>query len=369
MTNNNNENNQKQAVIACIREQLVKYANVNKDRLDNFEALASSFTNESERVDGIPYSFFVEPTNICNLSCPLCPTGTGEQNRNKGYMNMDVYNKLLSDISESVFEIHFGFQGEPMLHPKLDLMIYMANKLNIQTRLFSNFNVKNDILYTKLVNSGLCRVTISLDGNTQNTYEQYRIGGNINQVLHNIETISNCRSKSNSAFPLIEVQALMLNINESSMDSISILAQNAGADILKVKCPSLPIHYLGLDKSLSYQGKINMYDEFGNLKNISGKETFTKLCRSIYFEPGIVCWDGSVAMCCRDVNAKYLHSNIGSNASFKEIWNCRFMKELRSKMIYSENSLEICKNCPTLSMVDFVLESRQLKHIEDIYDN
>ena len=36
------------------------------------------------RVSGIPYEWEVDTTNICQLKCPLCDTGLGTINRQKG---------------------------------------------------------------------------------------------------------------------------------------------------------------------------------------------------------------------------------------------------------------------------------------------
>ena len=43
-----------------------------------------------------PSQLFIEPTNICNAKCPLCPTGSGKLKRKKGMMGFNTFKKILS---------------------------------------------------------------------------------------------------------------------------------------------------------------------------------------------------------------------------------------------------------------------------------
>ena len=49
-------------------------------------------------VKGRPYEWEIDTTNICQLKCPLCHTGLGTVNRQKGVMHFDLYKKVVDQI-------------------------------------------------------------------------------------------------------------------------------------------------------------------------------------------------------------------------------------------------------------------------------
>ena len=53
---------------------------------------------KTNRVLGYPVKILFEPTNACNLSCPLCPTGNGSLNRATGQMRLDEFKKIIDEV-------------------------------------------------------------------------------------------------------------------------------------------------------------------------------------------------------------------------------------------------------------------------------
>ena len=44
---------------------------------------------------GMPKLITIEPTNHCNLKCPLCPTGMGDTSVAYGLLKLDEYKKVV----------------------------------------------------------------------------------------------------------------------------------------------------------------------------------------------------------------------------------------------------------------------------------
>ena len=59
---------------------------VRKKRLFNLLLNRISKLIKLSKPFGYPLTLMVEPTNICNLKCPLCPTGAGLVKRQKGFL-------------------------------------------------------------------------------------------------------------------------------------------------------------------------------------------------------------------------------------------------------------------------------------------
>ena len=72
-----------------------------------------------------PDRLYVESTNICNLSCIMCPTGRKEQVRKKGYMDFDLFKSIVDQMAPWVQTTTLHIWGEPLMHPRLfDMIAY-----------------------------------------------------------------------------------------------------------------------------------------------------------------------------------------------------------------------------------------------------
>jgi MoaA/NifB/PqqE/SkfB family radical SAM enzyme len=66
-----------------------------------------------------PDRLYVESTSFCNLHCVMCPTGIGSIRRPKGYMAMDLYQRIVDEVAPQAPAIVLHSWGEPMMHPRL----------------------------------------------------------------------------------------------------------------------------------------------------------------------------------------------------------------------------------------------------------
>ena len=88
-----------------------------------------------------PYNIVIEPTNICNLQCPLCSTGIGAKTRKKGVLQIENFKKLIDEIKDTVLELSLQNWGEPTLVAELPIMIRYAADCGTYTRLSTNFSI------------------------------------------------------------------------------------------------------------------------------------------------------------------------------------------------------------------------------------
>jgi len=63
-----------------------------------------------------PLFLMVEPTNVCNLRCPACPTGSGKLNRPKRMMRFEEYKRIIDQVKNKVIGIALWNYGEPFLN-------------------------------------------------------------------------------------------------------------------------------------------------------------------------------------------------------------------------------------------------------------
>jgi MoaA/NifB/PqqE/SkfB family radical SAM enzyme len=165
---------------------------------------------------GKPMSLLFDPSSICNLHCPLCPTGQGRTERTKTITRLSDYKKVIDDLKKYLFFVHITNWGEPLVNPELVKMIAYANKNNIDTVLYTNLTLLKTRAAAALVRSGLNEIIVSIDGATERTYAKYRIGGNFNQVLSNLKLLVAIKKKYSSRI-IIKWQFLVSSQNEQEL--------------------------------------------------------------------------------------------------------------------------------------------------------
>ena len=94
----------------------------------------------------MPTMITIDPTNHCDLKCPLCPTGEGDTSVEYGLFKLDKYKKVVDVFSKWAQNIQLFSWGEPILNKSLVEMIrYTSQKPHkIRTITTVNLNATND---------------------------------------------------------------------------------------------------------------------------------------------------------------------------------------------------------------------------------
>ncbi len=184
---------------------------------------------------GLPISISFEPTTSCNLRCPECPSGLRSFSRPTGMLQQDFFSSTIDQLHKDLFYLIFYFQGEPYLNPDfLDMVRYAADK-KIYTATSTNGHYLTEANARKTIESGLDRLIISIDGTTQEIYQQYRVGGNLEKVLEGARTIMHWKKQLKSRTPFVVFQFLVVRPNEHQLEDARVLAKQIGVDAIWFK--------------------------------------------------------------------------------------------------------------------------------------
>src|SRR5689334_11421596 len=183
---------------------------------------------------GYPVSISFEPTTSCNLRCPECPSGLRAFSRPTGMLKKDFFRETIDQLYKELSYLVFYFQGEPYLNPDfLEMVKYAASK-KIYTATSTNAHYLNESNAKKTVESGLDRLIISIDGTTQETYKQYRVGGNLDKVLEGAKNIVKWKKELKSKTPFVIFQFLVVRHNEHQIEEVKQLAKQIGVDQVRL---------------------------------------------------------------------------------------------------------------------------------------
>ena len=191
-------------------------------------------------VKGYPYILFVDPTNVCNLRCPLCPTGTGDLGRRAGMLKYECFTQIIDRFAPYAYEVNLYNWGEPLLNKDIFKMIEYAREKNLMPSMSSNLNTVRQTDIENLANSSLEYLTVSLDGMTQETYEHYRRQGNLQLVIDNLRTLLDLRRRLRRKTPFIEWQFIVMKHNRHQIEEARRVAKEMGVDLLRFIPVGLP---------------------------------------------------------------------------------------------------------------------------------
>lgn len=290
----------------------------------------------------LPYFISIEPANFCNLQCPECPVGNKELPiPPHSKFDIQIYKKLVDELKPTLLHIIFYFQGEPFINNQLNELINYAHKARLFTSTSTNGQFLTDKRAKEIVLSGLDKLIVSVDGSTQEVYETYRVGGNLQITLDGIKRIVAWKKELNSATPLIDIQFLVLKTNEHQMEDMKRLVKSIGADRLTFKTAQLYDFENG-NKLLTTKNKYARYRLRKDGKyQIKGRQP--NHCWRLW-SGSVLNTQGEVLPCCFDKKSKFSFGNIQEN-SFSKTWHNVSASGFRGKILQNRKQLEMCKNC------------------------
>jgi pyruvate-formate lyase-activating enzyme len=230
-------------------------------------------------------TLIVEPTNACNLRCPLCSTGSFFDKKPKGLMDFDQYRRFIDLSAPILNNVQFHGSGDPFRHPRiLEFLSYTAR----QKRLFTQCRTNGmwDVDPEALVRSGFHQLRLDVDGVTQAQHEKYRVGSKLDKVIGNAKAVLRARKRLHLAYPIVYLDTLIGAHNENDFDAFVQQARDAGAD------------------GITLQG---MFDDlYGTSEWLPTKDRFKLKPRpeGRYDCPykrtlaGVLGWDGELKLCC-----------------------------------------------------------------------
>ena len=290
---------------------------------------------------GLPITISVEPTTACNLRCPECPSGLRAFTRPTGNLKEDFFRDMLAELAPTLSYLIFYFQGEPYINPKFLEMVKHANQRGIYTITSTNGHFLNDENARATIESGLDRLIISVDGTTQEVYEQYRKEGKLENVLRGASNVVKWKRELKSQTPHIIFQFLVVKPNEHQIPDIYKLAEEIGVDEVKLKTAQV-YDYENGNPLIPDQTKYSRYIRQSD-GTFTVKHALANHCWKLW-HACVITWDGLVVPCCFDKDATHRLGDL-KKGSFREAWHGSDYQKFRTDILRGRDQIDICTNC------------------------
>lgn len=298
--------------------------------------------------NALPSTVQIEPTNICNLKCPLCVNIEIPKEEQK-HLKFEEFKHILSKFNYTIKIFLTGF-GEPFLNPDIFKIIELAKSKGHTINLSSNLNIKKNLM-KDIIKSGLDTIILSIDGFSQESYSKYRKNSNFSRVIENVQYLNEIKKSCNAFYPVITWQFLVNKYNENEIVQAGTFARESGINIVFKEfglADDLPEYNFGDIEELKQKwlpsNKIYIRKNYLDKTNNYVADTACPyLWRSISIKSNM-----KVTPCCFTYKDQSHFGDIAKE-SLEDIWNNEYYQSAR-KLFNSDNQSNnlvrtICHNC------------------------
>lgn len=291
-----------------------------------------------------PLSMYIEPTRVCNFKCYYCMHSTrGDENGAlaKGgfrieHMDMDLYDKTIKEIMEFKTQpkrVCFSGLGEPLTNKRLPEMIKKLRAAGFKGRIdvISNGSLLTHEMSEALIEAGISRIQISVQGLTDKTYmEVCGVDIKIEKLIEQIQYFYEHRKDASIYVKIIDA----ILQGEEDKKTFFHMFENI--------CDTIYVEHL-----------VIMQQQMGDHH---GKANKTQNLMGEYVEPRMVCGvmfyflqvniDGDTFPCSTPGLPKTLSMGNVNKNTLKEIWNGKKRNSLiRTNLIDGYKKIPACKEC------------------------
>ena len=291
------------------------------------------------RISHAPTFVSVEPASVCQLRCPECPVGKGEGQKAKGerMMSMEVWHRVLSEIRDTALIVQFYFQGEPLLNKDLPQMIREAHETGLYTIVSTNAQALTPEIAHDLVDAGLSRIIVSMDGLTQTSYNAYRVGGSLEKTKAALCYLREAKERLHRR-TIIELQVLRLRTNEHEWSEFKKQYKVLGADRLVFKTAQL-YNYQSGHPLMPFDPRYSRYIQGED--GLYHRRRLKKTCLRVW-SGVVITTRGEVLPCCYDKSHAHAYGNI-KESSIRELFCNEKSMDFRKAAL--QEHPQICQEC------------------------
>lgn len=287
--------------------------------------------------------FMIEPSNRCNLKCPLCPTSNA-MTRKREDLSFENFAYIIDEVSPHIKKLALWNFGEPFLNKDIFKMISYAEEKDIYVVTSTNSTIWDSAIYNGIFESGLSEIIVCLDGASKCTHEAYRVGSDFDKTVSGIRKL--CLARQNRKFgkPLITLQFVVMKDNENEVDGIISLARDLGVDRLSLKSVSLGSWVSDVQRKINADKYL---PQTKSLRRYQVEEKGVVVDRDVdicswSLRNGVVLSNGDITTCCYDYDGRHKIGNAFKSSYLDFLKSARY-KKIRKHMVSKKFAL--CSQC------------------------
>ena len=268
----------------------------------------------------MPMHLDIEASSRCNLRCTFCDKLPNLKPGQLGNLELDLFKHIIDQFSDEnrLWGLKLSYRGEPLINRDVPDMVKYAKDHGVLDIYFNtNGMLLDEIMSRRLIEAGLDRISISIDGTTPEAYEGVRLGAKFDVLVNNLETLIRLKKEYNVSYPKIRIQTVKFPTTD--------------ADAYR-------------EKWQRYADEIAMVDykdESIRNESLRGNWACPQLWQRMTIE-----WDGTVLGCNND-DPRNINLGNAAERSIHECWHDEKLMEIRKLHMNGEShKVEDCNGCP-----------------------
>ena len=293
-----------------------------------------------------PFSIHICPSTWCNFKCVYCKQGVLTENNeptlefDRKFMDMELFKLIIEQIKEFPHKLkllNFAWLGEPLLHPRIAEMVRIAKEAEIAERveIVSNGSLLTHELSRNLVDAGLDRIRISLQGLSEKDYlEMSRYKIKMEEYIENIKYLHDyVQNSSGETKVYIKIMDAMIKEKKDEEKFQLLFTDICDAMNIETLVP------LVQDSDITDLKKEFEYGYWGNVVEE------VQICPQPFYLL-IITPEGIVLPCCEADGCKLNVGKISQENNLLNIWTGKDIHYLRKIMIEKKRYQHpICSKC------------------------
>jgi radical SAM protein with 4Fe4S-binding SPASM domain len=293
----------------------------------------------------------------------MCYFSTGKRDiRRRITMSPELFRKIARQVFPKAYRLQLSCGAEPLMTENFPEYLRVMKKYRIpMTGFFTNGLLLCPEIVGAILDAGLTRLEVSVDGGSKETYEKIRRGGNFETVIRNLELLREMKARQRSRTPSLHLRFTLMRSNLNDLPEFVRLAKNIGASDAGVSHVR-PLEGLDLSGELLegcreetkavLERARDLARELGfpltlpadaGGQGVAGPSPVKPRCQipeqGMYVSP-----DGDAVPCLFFPMKKWKAGNF-QRQNFREIWNGEVYRSLRRRFEVSDYPEE-CRACP-----------------------
>ncbi len=261
----------------------------------------------------------------------------------KGDMDLNLFKKIIDEISGKVYDINLFHRGEPLLNRNIVSMVLYAASRGIKTRIHTNATLLDKDLSRKLILAGLDLISFSFDGYTKEEYEKNRSGAKFSENIGRIIDFLKVKKELKSKKPYSIIQVI------EQKEKFSVGEMRRKRKIFLKNFKNLPLNKIVTRIPHNWGGLLELNGTDKKRKRSSKKS----LCTFPWYSLTVF-YDGKVFLCPQDFEGRICLGSL-NNEGINQIFNGKIIKRMRDALISGEAGNMIpCKNCDRIARKTFL---------------
>jgi MoaA/NifB/PqqE/SkfB family radical SAM enzyme len=299
---------------------------------ENFLLAHQERATGARQVKSRPFVLLLDPASVCQLQCPVCPTGLENAGkvgqgraayRSRGLLGRDLFEAILDELGDSLFIVHLYNWGEPLLNRDFTYFVRELVRRDIAVDTHTNLSLPlSDAFVDELIDSGISRIEASIDGFCQESYGRYRVKGRFELARDNLVRLAAARDRLGRDTEIVW-NFLVFRFNEHEIAAARAFCAAHGIHF--VRREAAVTEALRDDFLPSYRAGENLDDFYVQQERPFAAEAIRsrpeQSCGWHYFY-SVINADGSVSPCCTPWESDWDLGFVKPGVTrFADIWN------------------------------------------------